>query len=712
MDADAQLWTAMDEDVETAAVDAIILTTAVLAAVDEGKELEPENLFAKEEMQVYLLGQLERVQHSSVFEIHETPSERAGVSPGVMAHELSTFPEWVLANRSSEISMKQLSEEEKEEFAASDEKEWNTIVNTGAVEVLSPTEGAAIRRNNPERIITSRMVRRWKPAEGTGARPIAKSRWCVHGYKDPDANGLEVFSPTPQTSSIMFFLQLACSLCFSLQVGDVKNAFCQSNSLSRPKGEIFVEPCGGLNLPVGALIRLLVNVYGLNDAPLAWRRTVISFLRSIGFEKCVLEPCWWVRRRGTEVVQMILLEVDDFLIASCSQQDATWLERQLRSRFQFGKYKAIESEGADFAGRRIRVHPDKITVDQEKYILEELEQIKVSRGRMLNSEIACNEEEFEALRSLVYKLNWVGRECRPEAAGVASIIASNLRSPTIKDIQLVNKLVRYLRGSASDAITLWSIPMAEFTLVTLSDAGGIGGAPSVERLEEDGMPSDVTQGAWMILATNGSLAQGDSAPTSILSWRSSKLRRRVSSTLAGETLALSAAIAEVEWFQSLLRDVMFGDLISSREQGGHPATFITLLREPDHLARRVSQLHVVDAKSCYDALQKEGSSSARDRRTAVELAIVAETLARHQGKVRWVPHGRMPVDPLTKADINASNAALTQLLRSGHMSLRAEGLELALRREGEASKSRSKKASREMLANPSRSYLLSVRAFQ
>eukprot|EP00959_Pyramimonas_sp_CCMP1952_P106363 2223644-Pyramimonas_sp.AAC.1 len=69
----------------------------------------------------------------------------------------------------------------------SDDKEWQNMMGSGAVEVIPPREAEAVRRTCPDRIITSRMVRRWKPVEGTFAEPAAKSRWCVHGHKDPDA---------------------------------------------------------------------------------------------------------------------------------------------------------------------------------------------------------------------------------------------------------------------------------------------------------------------------------------------------------------------------------------------------------------------------------------------------------------------------------------------------------------------------------------------
>ena len=41
-------------------------------------------------------------------------------------------------------------------------------------------------------------------------------------------------------------------------------------------------------------------------------------------------------------------------------------------------------------------------------------------------------------------------------------------------------------------------------------------------------------------------------------------------------------------------------------------------------------MHVVDAKSVYDTLQKEGAAGSKDRRTTLELAIVATALEKAQ----------------------------------------------------------------------------------
>ena len=40
-------------------------------------------------------------------------------------------------------------------------------------------------------------------------------------------------------------------------------------------------------------------------------------------------------------------------------------------------------------------------------------------------------DEFDALRSAIYKLSWVGKESRPEASGVASLLAGRLGHLTV-----------------------------------------------------------------------------------------------------------------------------------------------------------------------------------------------------------------------------------------------------------------------------------------
>ena len=101
--------------------------------------------------------------------------------------------------------------------------------------------------------------------------PVAKSRWCIRGYQDPDSGGaLQVFAPTPTTLAIYFFLILAQTTNLSLAVADCKNAFCQSDALERETGKLYVVPCEGFSLDKTTLLEAVKPVYGLDDALMRW----------------------------------------------------------------------------------------------------------------------------------------------------------------------------------------------------------------------------------------------------------------------------------------------------------------------------------------------------------------------------------------------------------------------------------------------------------
>ena len=80
-------------------------------------------------------------------------------------------------------------------------------------------------------------------------------------------------------------------------------------------------------------------------------------------------------------------------------------------------------------------------------------------------------------------------------------------------------------------------------------------------------------------------------------------------------------------------------------------------------------LSVVDAKSLYDNLMKEGSQS-QDKFTALDVAIARERVDGLGVDLRWVEHQAMVVDSLTK--LNGNKEALMKLLTTGTFKLEAE----------------------------------------
>ena len=71
--------------------------------------------------------------------------------------------------RGDEISLKDLSLKEKELFDQSDQAEWQAILSTKAVRVITGGEADRVRRLHQDRIISSRMVRRRQPQPGLNA---------------------------------------------------------------------------------------------------------------------------------------------------------------------------------------------------------------------------------------------------------------------------------------------------------------------------------------------------------------------------------------------------------------------------------------------------------------------------------------------------------------------------------------------------------------
>ena len=153
-----------------------------------------------------------------------------------------------LARSSDEVYPKHLSPDERVAFETAGSAEWKAIVDSGSVKVLDSVANT-IRKERPDRVINSRMVRRLKPQEGTFQKPTAKSRWCVLGHQDPDAADMFTFAPTPQTESIMMFLFLLQLCSLTLSIADLKDAFCQSDSLDRSAGP-FCGTEGGSGLAI------------------------------------------------------------------------------------------------------------------------------------------------------------------------------------------------------------------------------------------------------------------------------------------------------------------------------------------------------------------------------------------------------------------------------------------------------------------------------
>lgn len=285
--------------------------------------------------------------------------------------------------RAGEITWSQMTPEEIIQFQKADSVEWKDLEEKfKAVKVWRGAEAEKLRAEHRHRIMTSRMVRRKKPVPGLHQYK-AKSRFCVHGHKDPDGGTYRTFSPTPSTEALNMVLQVIANEGLLVKFADVKAAFAQSDPLIRPQGRLFVEPCDGVPVEKGSLVELLQPVYGLDDAPLRWFETVTSYLKKkLHMKRALLEPCVFTRHNLLGQLEvLILLEVDDFIVATDTAERMAEVRAALEERFLFGRW---EEDEADYIGRHIQRTPGEVRLDQQKYITEKIAAVNLGKGRRSN----------------------------------------------------------------------------------------------------------------------------------------------------------------------------------------------------------------------------------------------------------------------------------------------------------------------------------------
>jgi len=113
--------------------------------------------------------------------------------------------------------------------------EWNTLQDEKqAIRVIPPHEAESIRKEKPDRIMSSRFVITEKQEDN---HTRVTSRWCLRCHHDPDLMQKVLAgkcnSSTLSQLSRNIILQLIVSHQWTLNLGDIKGAFLEANVLKR-----------------------------------------------------------------------------------------------------------------------------------------------------------------------------------------------------------------------------------------------------------------------------------------------------------------------------------------------------------------------------------------------------------------------------------------------------------------------------------------------
>ena len=477
--------------------------------------------------------------------------------------------------------------------------EWRTMLEKGAVKVHYGKRAESILREHPDRFIGSRFVITRKATEegknvdvGDPSSYKVKSRWCLQGHLDPDlevkaATGA-LQSPTLSQPSRVLLMQLLVSFGWDLQLGDIKGAFLEAGPLEAKYRPLFAKiPQGGIpSVPSNAVIEVLGNIYGQNDAPSAWYRTFDSEALKAGWLRSKLDPCLYTLREAGQLVGIMGVHVDDTAVGGMGPTFTKAID-QLKSRFPYRKWRIGEGE---FCGSFYSQNPKskEITMSQQQFA-ETLRAASLPKNA--SSEQKLDASQLRVLRGINGSLNWISSQSRPDVAVQTSLSQQCFPNPTVGDLREANNAVRRVKQHKDLCIKFQKILPTDLTLCCHSDAAWANVGVH-------------TQAGFIIGFVSKQLHEGMPSPWVPAVWKSYRMPRAVSSTLSGEAQAMATASGTAEWLSLLMSEVLDGPIIP---------------QECRQLLSRRSPIYATDCKSLYDHLVSPSApTSIDDRRTSID----------------------------------------------------------------------------------------------
>jgi hypothetical protein len=222
--------------------------------------------------------------------------------------------------------------------------------------------------------------------------------------------------------------------------------------------------------------RLKRALYGLKQSGRLWYLTLRSFMEEEGFKACEMDPCVFIRHTGTSWV-LAWVYVDDMGVISNDEEEKERFIEQMGERFE------IENKGVlqYYLGINVQ-HPSEgvVQLDQVKYITELVAEFDLAgsypaaspiSGKPSTDTTELREVMATRYRRMVACLVYVSTMTRPDISLAVSKCSRHLHTPTVADMEAVERVYRYLLWSKSEALT-YSLRDPQMHVWTDSDFDG------------------------------------------------------------------------------------------------------------------------------------------------------------------------------------------------------------------------------------------------
>ncbi|KAJ0555551.1 putative RNA-directed DNA polymerase [Helianthus annuus] len=212
-----------------------------------------------------------------------------------------------------------------------------------------------------------------------------KARLVVKGFQQKEGIDFnEIFSPVVKMTTIRLVLSIVAAEGLHLEQLDVKTAFLhgyldEDIYMTQPEG---FQVKGKENL----VCKLKKSLYGLKQAPRQWYLKFDNFMGRIGYKRCDNDHCCYIKKfKGSYII--LLLYVDDMLIAGSDMSEIKKLKRQMSEEFEMKDFGAANQ----ILGMSIFRNKDgSLTLSQEKYIEKVLEKFKLKDAKIRSTPLGSH----------------------------------------------------------------------------------------------------------------------------------------------------------------------------------------------------------------------------------------------------------------------------------------------------------------------------------
>ncbi|KAH9734074.1 Integrase catalytic domain-containing protein [Citrus sinensis] len=292
-----------------------------------------------------------------------------------------------------------------------------------------------------------------------------RARLVVKGYAQKEGIDFnEIFSPVVRLTTVRVVLAMCATFDLHLEQLDVKTAFLHGELeeeiyMLQPEG--FAET-GKENL----VCRLNKSLYGLKQAPRCWYKRFDSFIMSLGYNRLSSDHCAYYKRFEDNDFIILLLYVDDMLVAGPNKDRIQELKAQLAREFE------MKDLGPANKILGMQIHRDrnnrKIWLSQKNYLKKILRRFNMQDCKSISTPLPVNfklsssmcpsnEAERKEMSRVPYasavgSLMFAMICTRPDIAQAVGAVSRYMANPGGEHWIAVKRVLRYIRGTSDVAL--------------------------------------------------------------------------------------------------------------------------------------------------------------------------------------------------------------------------------------------------------------------